>query len=381
MKILMLTDGVARGGKERRMLELIADLGAYAPDVEIFLLSFTDRVEYAEVYSLPIRFAIMRRRFARDPSPVPKLRQLILAWRPDVIHSWGTMASVYASIANLGTGIPFINGVLADATPGLTVRDKHYLRVKLTTPFTDVFVSNSQAGIEAYRTPHDRSLCIYNGIRFSRFRDLPAPVDVERELLGGPKNGRFVAVMVAAFEPRKDHRALVDAAVRCCAASNDIVFLLVGTGPTLESTRARVPPDLLDRRIVFTGQRTDAEAVIQVADVGLLISRHGEGVANVILEYMALRKPVIATAIGGTPEVVRDHFNGFLVEPRNADQIVARIQQLMANPGLAAELGRNGRTFCMEHFDVRGKTEEYLQLYRRLDEGRQNSRWRLAPWT
>ena len=379
MKILMLTDAVGRGGRERRMLELIRDLPLEDPAVDILLLSLSSRVEYDELYHLPLRFEILRRRPGFDPRLVTRLAGIIRDYRPDVIHSWGSLSSLYVAFANLFARVPLVNGIVAGATPNLDWRDKVYRRVRLTQPFTDVFVANSYAGIKAYRTPPERSVCIYNGINFGRFERLAAPAAIERQLLGSRKGGRFVAVMVASFETTKDYPTLIEAAVRTCRSEDDIVYLLVGQGSLLPSIKARVPKDLIGTRIIFTGQRDDVESIVQIADAGLLITE-AEGISNAILEYMALGKPVIATGVGGTAEVIWDRYNGFLVEPHNAAQVAERILELKRDRTLAATMGRNGHDLCHRRFDVRGKSLEYLDLYRRAIEAHAPWRRKFAGW-
>ena len=137
--------------------------------------------------TLPINFEIIKRKYKKDFSVVFKLKKIIDAFKPDIIHSWSTMASVLLSMANLFKRIPLVNGVLADAYANLNWTDKHYLRVKLTTPFSSVFVSNSEAGILAYKTPFHKSVCIYNGIDFSRFENLRPVSEIENEILGASK--------------------------------------------------------------------------------------------------------------------------------------------------------------------------------------------------
>jgi hypothetical protein len=108
---------------------------------------------------------IIERKSKKDLRVVFKLRKIIKTFQPDIIHSWGTMASVYLSLVNLFTGKSrFINGTIADAYEGMNWLDTHYLRVKLTTPFSKVMLANSQAGIKAYKVPLRKTVCIYNGM-------------------------------------------------------------------------------------------------------------------------------------------------------------------------------------------------------------------------
>lgn len=365
MKILMIIDSLDKGGKERRMLELIRGLKNHQDDFDIYLVSLTDVVEYQYVYDLPIRFEIIKRKYKKDITVPFKLGKIIASFKPDIIHSWSTMASIYLSVANLFSRVPVVSGVLADANANLGISDAHYLRVKLTTPFSDVFVSNSEAGIRAYKTPLRKSICIYNGINFNRFENLRPAAEIEKEILGSAKNNRIILCMVAGFNERKDYETLIHVAVKICLLREDLIFLLIGNGPLLEKIKAQVPPALLNKKIIFTGNRSDIESVLQIIDIGLLIT-YFEGISNSIIEYMAMGKPVIATEGGGTVELVQDHVNGFLVEQRNEEQIINKIDILLENKDLREKMGQNAYQWVREKFDIEEKTNEYINLYRRL---------------
>jgi glycosyltransferase involved in cell wall biosynthesis len=369
MKILMVIDSLDKGGKERRMLELIKGLLRRPEGFNIYLVSLTETVEYNYVYNLPIKFEILSRKYRKDPTIVLKLKKIIKTFKPDIIHSWSTMASIYLSLSNLWGRKPLINAVLADAQEGLNTLDKHYLRVKLTSPFSSVFVANSKAGIKSYRTPLHKSICIYNGIDFNRFQNLRPKTEVETDILGKRKDKQFVVAMVASFDERKDFATLLKAASRMCKKNKSLIFLLIGAGPTWETLRNSVPSDLLDNQIILTGKRDDVESVLQIVDVGVLItnaSNHGEGISNAIIECMALGKPVIASRGGGTGEVVLDDFNGFLVDPKNEDQIIKYIELLYNDRQLLSQLGENAFKWVRENFDLEKKTDEYVDLYQKL---------------
>ncbi len=369
MKILMVIDSLDKGGKERRMLELIKGLIKRPEEFIIYLVSLTDKVEYKYVYDLPIKFEVLKRKFKKDPAIILSLKSIIKSFQPDIIHSWSTMASVYLSVSNAISRIPMINAVLADAQEGLNLTNKNYFRVKLTTPFTSIFIANSLAGIRTYKTPQTKSVCIYNGIDFTRFENLRPISEVEIEILGKRKNNQFIVSMVASFNERKDFATLIHAALEMCPANENLIFLLVGQGPDWEKCRKSIPVNLLDKQIILTGKRDDVESVLQVIDLGILITNaenHGEGISNSIIECMAMGKPVIASRGGGTDEVVLDNFNGFLVDPKNVNQIKEKINTLYGNRELLHNLGNNAYRWVREQFDIDKKTEEYVDLYNRL---------------
>ncbi|MDP4263350.1 MAG: glycosyltransferase family 4 protein [Bacteroidota bacterium] len=368
MKVLMVINTLYKGGKERRILELIKGLKKHNESFDIYLVSLTNVVHYPYVYDLPITFEIIHKKTGRkDPGLILKLRKIIKNFKPDIIHSWDTTASWYLLVANLFYNKPILHGIIYDASANLSPHNrKLYKSVKRLTPFSKVIISNSYAGIKSYNSPPHKSVCVHNGIDFNRFKNLPPPEKVELELLGERKGSKFIVAMVALIEIRKDHDSLLEAAIRLCSRDKDFIFLLIGHGTLMEEKKAKVPAELLDKQIRFLGSRQDIEAILQIADTGALLTNsdnHGEGISNSIVEYMASGKPVIATRGGGTDEIVIDGVNGYLVDPKNADQVVEKIEILKQNPGLKETMGKNAYNWVYEEFNIEKMTDSFIGLY------------------
>jgi len=366
MKIMVLIDTLIDGGIERRMLELVKALSK-DKRYEIYLISLTDRVDYNYVYELPIKFEIIKRKSRKDLSLYGKLYKRVKDFKPDIIHSWGTMSSVYvAPIAKL-QGVKFVNGYIGQAPLRITTND--YIRNLLTFFISDAIVSNSVAGLKAYNAPQDRSVCIYNGMDFKRFEDLQPINQVKKEILGDENDDSFIVAMVAAFEKRKDYDTFINAAIKLCGINPAIKFLLIGGGNNYEPIKSMVPPECLSTRIMMPGRMPNIESILQIIDVGVLLTNskvHGEGVSNSIIEYMASSKPVIATRGGGTDEVVFDGVNGFLVDYAAEQQVIDKVQELFNDRNKAKEMGKKGYEMAREKFDVVNMSQNYIDLYNKL---------------
>lgn len=364
MKILMVINCLKKGGRERRVLELVKGL-ARQNGFSISLISLSDVVEYDYVYDLPISFEVMQKKSNKDFSLIFKLRKAIRRFQPDIIHSWDVMSSGYLTAANLFLNKKIVNGVIYDAAIDSGYYNRNAFKVRLFSHLTKATVANSKAGLQAYKTPASKSICIYNGIDLKRFDNLASPDEVAKQVLGRPKGDSFIGTMVASFNKWKDHDTLIKAAVKLCSSNKRVIFLLIGDGPELAANREKVPASLLGSQIIFLGSRNDIESVLQITDVGLLITPR-EGLSNAIIEYMASGKPVIASKGGGTEELVTDGENGFLVNQKNADEIIHRMDSLMQNPELAAVMGRRGRQWIKDHFEISRMTTEYISLYKKL---------------
>ena len=365
MVILFLNDTMGTGGKERRMLELIKLL--VIRNFEIVLLSLSEEVGYDYINQLPIIFITLNKsKISFKPFTV--INQIIKKYKPDVIHSWGSLSSLYVLPFIVNSKIPFVNGFLADAPLNLNIRNKHYLRAKITFPFSDLILSNSKAGIKAYNAPASKSMSVYNGMDFNRFKNLTDPDILRSQLFNNSIGKYFIIGMVAAFEDRKDYKTLVTAAIELLNSNPMVRFLFIGAGSLLDDIKRMVPFEFQDN-IIFLGKRSDVESIIQIFDIGVLLTNskvHGEGISNSIIEYMALQKPVIATRGGGTDEIITDNVNGILIDAAKPDQLVSKIKMLINDKAFANKIAKNGYDLVAKEFNSTVMTKKYIDIYDNL---------------
>ncbi|HEX7951129.1 MAG TPA: glycosyltransferase [Candidatus Limnocylindrales bacterium] len=200
---------------------------------------------------------------------------------------------------------------------------------------------------------------IYNGVDMQRYDHQEACCTL-REEFGIPERAPIVGV-VARLEPEKGHPTLLEAWPHVLASVTDAHLLVVGEGSRrgeLEAQAASLgllgsdpahPSSALGRRVVFTGRRDDVPAVTAALDVAVLPSyREAQGLS--ILEAMALSRPVVASAVGGIPEVIEDGRSGLLVPPHDRDALARAITRLLLDHPYADLLGRAGRELAHERF-------------------------------
>lgn len=364
MRIVFVTDALGKGGKERRMLELLKGLTS-DPAYTVKLISLSENVEYDVVYQLPVAFEIIPRKFRKDPFTAFRLGKVVSDFKPDLIHSWGILSSILLCPTVLRLRKPFVNGIVADAPAHLKWWSQPYIRTRLSYPYSDAIIGNSRAGLKVYDAPGHKAHCIYNGMDLKRFVALSDPGQIREQFFPGEGKDLFIAVMVAAFEERKDYFTLVEAAVSLLNRPSRIAFLLIGDGVLASAVKAKVP-ESHRHRICFAGKRADVESLVNACDAGVLLTNsavHGEGISNSLLEYMAVSKPVLGTRGGGTDELIRDGENGFLLTPGNAAELADKLQYLMDHPEKSSEMGQNGRRLIEAQFDLTLMTENYKKLY------------------
>src|SRR4051794_33098930 len=212
MRILHLIEGLGMGGKERQLVELLRGLFAHRDIKSFVAVTDEEKVpfeldrEHAQVIQLV-------RRGKRDLRLFKTLYELVSDLKIDIVHSWGSMCSIYAAPVTKLCGTAFVNGFVRDAPPHVTMWNKNYLRGKLTIPFSDIVVANSRAGLAAYRIPERKGLCIYNGFSPERVSNLTDEAEL-RSILG--ITTPHIVGMVANFTPRKDYASFVEMACRIC---------------------------------------------------------------------------------------------------------------------------------------------------------------------
>ena len=361
MKILLITDSLGKGGKERQILELLKGLQQY-PKIELDLAIFSREIGFPKIFDMGVPLHILDRKPKKDPRVFWKFYKLCKQLQPDLIHSWGSMPTIYALPAAKKLKIKLINAMIQDAPPNMSIWDSRRLRSWLTMPFSDQVVGNSMAGLESYRAPTERSFCMYNGFDLNRVKPLFTEEEIrEKFQIQTP----YIVGMVGAFADRKDYFTFIDAAIAILQNRKDISFLAIGEGKNRSLCESKVPQDL-KKYIQFTGLQDEVESLVNTFHIGVLATNkrvHGEGIANVIMEYMAMGKPVIATDAGGTREIVLHGENGYLVEDQDSRQLADYIIELIDQPEKAKEFGEKGRNLLENAFNMEKMVDEHVKLY------------------
>ncbi|MEO1624195.1 MAG: glycosyltransferase [Bacteroidota bacterium] len=360
MKVMMLIDSLVRGGRERRLLELLKAFSK-RKELSATVVIFADKVEYPDIHKLDCTLHILERKPAKDPRVFYRLWQLCRKEKPDLIHSWGWMPSVYALPACTGLGIPLLNASISDAPDDMHWGDPRYFRARITFPFSRAIVGNSLAGLRVYHAPKAKSHCIYNGFDQRRLDRLPSAEAVRRVLnLKAP----LLVGMVGAFFDRKDYDTYLKAATWVLERTPNVEFLAIGSGPKLTEMQTKVSKEHR-ARIHFTGMVEEVETVVNCLDIGVLAT-YTEGISNAILEYMMLGKPVVAAGSGGIEEIVREGETGYVLASGDWHGMGERILELLEQESLRKSMGQRGRQWVQERFSLPRMEQDYLELYSQL---------------
>jgi glycosyltransferase involved in cell wall biosynthesis len=230
---------------------------------------------------------------------------------------------------------------------------------------SDRVLANSEAVkrflIEEDGFKPERICVVANGVQVDDFRAVKAE---RAEVLPDIETHRTVIIHVANMHIHdKGHLYLIEAAREICRQRPDVVFVLVGDGELREEFESKVKEYRLDKNFRFLGRRSDIPQLLAVSDCAVLVSL-AEGLPNAVLEYLAAGKPVIATAVGGVPEIIRHGINGLLIPPADTGAIRQAILDLVRDTGLRARLAANGQADVRSHFGYDTVIRRLEHLYR-----------------
>lgn len=264
------------------------------------------------------------------------LRSLFVKHQPDVIHTHQSKAGILGRMAS--TVVPdatVVHGIHILPFAGVSAQKrKLYIAAeRLAARRTDVFlsVSNaiSQAFVDSGITRSDNIHCVRSGMDLNRFKRGRRPADW-RALLGlTHTEGRpRVAIMMAAFEPRKRHAPFLRAFAQVADAIPDLKLLLAGQGPIEQQIKDLVVELGLQDRVVFCGHRSDPEALLSLADI-LVLSSEREGLPRVVVQAIAAGVPVVVNDLPGLQEIVRVGRNGVITPTHDIDETAHQMVRIL----------------------------------------------------
>jgi len=219
--------------------------------------------------------------------------------------------------------------------------------------------------IKQIKVPANKITQIYNGVDISRFKlSDNKPVDLL------PPNFRSPELMligtVGRLDPVKDQITLVQAFIHLVntnpVVKNKVRLVLIGAGLLMPKLRELSLEAGVDDLIWFAGERNDVADIMQALDLFVLPSIN-EGISNTILEAMATELPVIATNVGGNPELVIHNQTGYLVPKQNPTAMAEAFKYYLDNPDLLIGHGKAGRARCESTFSLNRMMTDYMNVY------------------
>lgn len=353
--VLFFTRSMQLGGTENVILQLCEILG---PHVGKIVVCSDGGVNVEKLTAMGIRHIQIPDISQKDPANVLRLmrtvRRIVREEQITVVHSHHRMAALYARLCSP-------RGVIRIADVHSAVRDKRLMtRVAFRgTRLIAVGGVVKKCLTDDYGLPDEQIEVIYNAVAPFDGTVVPVP-----ELTAAAEAGQFRIGYIGRFSAEKGANYFIDAIAPVLTEHPEARFYLVGDGEdkaALEAQAAALPAG----SVTFLGYRTDVQNVMSQLDL-IVLSSLWEGLPLTMLEAFSVGRTAVATAVGGTPDVVRDGVDGLLVPPRDPAAIAAAVCRLIEDPELRKKMEISAAERYRTVFSLDRLAKEYLQYYEQL---------------
>lgn len=365
-RVLWLIKGLSVGGAERLLTASLPYLNRSMFDYQVayFLTHKDDLVPEFERAGIPVFCLNINKPY--DLGAVLRLARLLRQQKIEILHIHSPHAGILGRVAAHLSGVKAV----VNTEHSQLERQNRLAQLGnlLTYPLNDAVIAISESVLHSIldRQIFKRGIyvTIHNGVDLNAIATAGICRTPLKESLGIAAHHQVVG-NVANLYPGKGHQYLLEAARLVLNQLPDVTFVIVGKEKKkedLEQLQELAQRLGIQDRVIFTGFRQDVFQVMSTFDIFVLPSLW-EGFGIVLLEAMALGKPVIGTNVGGIPEVIDNGLNGFLVEPRNSQQLAERILELLRNAALRNRMGQNGIQKVQLRFSIERVVKEIEKVY------------------
>lgn len=365
IKVMHIGGSLRYGGAEKSLIGLVNNLDKKCFNVAVCYLFGNGPLEQ-ELDTNGVEVIKLHLTKANLLLSLYRLFRIMRIYQPDIVHthlfSPGVLGRVVAKLA----GVP----VIIAHEHGLTLWKKkwHIMYERWAIRFTDVRIAISEAvrqnRIAREKTASEKIVTIPNGVDIAYFAPSRWERGNSRAELGLSRDS-FCIGTVARLTEAKGLKYLLLAMKRVNKSIPDVILLIVGDGPLREELEEYSRELGIDNAVIFTGYRSDTPRMLAAMDVFVLASvREGLGVS--LLEAMAMQKPVIATRVGGIPEVIQDGVDGILIPPTDANELARAIINIFKDREFSDNLALNARKRIVEYFSIESTAKRIGSLYQEL---------------
>jgi glycosyltransferase involved in cell wall biosynthesis len=362
IKLLLVIPTLDRSGAEKQLTLLATHLPRPEFSVHVAVLTRSGPFQ-GELSRAGIPVTVLHKRFKCDPLAFWKLRRLVLAWKPDVVHTWLFAANSYGRLA-AGARPPCPIVVSERCVDSWKSGWQLWLDRRLANR-TARLVGNSQAVADFYRDlglPVDKLAVVHNGLDVPEI-SADARLALRKEL-GIPENSHVVG-FVGRLARQKRVNDLIWAFELIRVLQGNVIFVIVGDGPERARLEQFAHNLEIGPRVKFLGHRDDAQRLLPAFDVFWLASDF-EGLSNSIMEAMAARLPVVASDIPPNRELVVHCQTGYLAPVGDRVAFAQLAERLLVDRNLADQFGAVARQRIAREFSIKRMVEGYTRIYREV---------------
>jgi sugar transferase (PEP-CTERM/EpsH1 system associated) len=357
MNIMHVVLNLKVGGLERFILELIKN---YSNEVTSFVVCLEEAGDLAD-YIRGGKVIALNQKPGLKYGAVPEIMKLIRENNIQLVHTHNEAAHFYGALAGKLSGVPVVH-----------TRHGRYLhnsRRKVFLAMFSSFLATKIVGVSKdvsdliarkEKIPDNKVLTILNGVDVDHYS--PCAKKVENNY-GHEIGNRCINIgIVARLDRVKDHSTLLITCNELRKFNDNFRLIIVGDGAMRSQLEKEVELLHLHDKVDFKGTRHDIVDIMNDLDI-FALSSTSEGISLTLLEAMSCCLPVVATNVGGNPEVVKDGETGFLVPPKNPELFSEKLLMLIQDKKIREKMGVAGRERVMQHFSISQTAKKYVKLY------------------
>ena len=363
IRLLFVIDNLNPGGSPRQLIELATRLQKDRYNITVCSLDKNNNALASSLEGAGIPLVSLAQHGFFDLKTLISLYKFIKKNTFDIVHTYLFTADTYGRICAILTRTPVV--IASMRSVDTWKNHLHKLTDRILALGTDKIVVNAQE-IQNFlqkfeKIPFQKIEVIYNGIDENLFE---LKVNSEKIRTGlGLKNEDLLVGIFARNDPVKDHKTFFHAAKIILESTSNVTFLAMGYCMNTPSMNELVHKLGIQDNVILKDHSPDYLSYLASVDISV-ISSLVEGCSNVILESMALRIPVIATNVGGNPELVIDKQTGYLFPPKNPAVLSVEIIELLQNPLVRKEMGNRGFIRAKKVFSMGSMINDTDSLYK-----------------
>ena len=358
--LLLKTEILLAGGAENIVYLLCKHRDSSLFNYHVIVSESGPIVEKIRELEIPV--SIIKMKGITDLWKVVILLPYVIKHNINLIHVHGARVNVFACLVSQMTGIPIIatEHNINAWRENLIMNTFDRIMGIMNKKRVAVSQGVAKSLIESRVVPKDKVTVIYNGIETSNFDDLPCAIKRVRKEFGINDTDILIG-SVGRLSEEKGYKYLVEAAKIVCEKYNHAKIMIVGPGKLREVLYQQISKLNLRNKFILTGYREDIPEILQSFDIFVLPSLT-EGLPLSLLEAMASGKPVVASAVGGTPEVIQHGVTGILVPPKDSQALAQGVISIIRDKTYTL-YGKAGKLLVQKNFDFSRTAAEYKHLY------------------
>lgn len=368
-RIVFLIDGLGMGGAERLMVPVLQHLDRARFEPRVCALQIRQGNPMADQLrdlDVPVDQVPVRR--LRDITALPRIARYLRAHRADLVHTQLEFSNTLGCLAAKLNRIPSLSTLHSLDMP--KERSKYAFRLKLMywslrRNADRVLAVSEQARQHYLAASGDRpehAVTLYNGISVASYAALDqAERAAARRSLGIAEDAQ-VLITVAVLREMKGIQYMIRALPTLLQTVPNATYLVVGDGDHRAALEAEAAAQGVEGHVIFAGMRADVPELLSAADVFVLPTLT-EALPTVLAEAMAARLPLVASAVGGVPEMIEDRQNGLLLPPADPDALAKACAAVLSDPSFARRIAEAGHAVVEEKFNIQRQVQRLEAVY------------------